>query len=62
MVVQFADYTERFTTLDAKGSSPKGLATLRVMGALTTPDTAAKARERETDAQITELEKKKGAR
>ncbi|MCY3018454.1 MAG: tandem-95 repeat protein [Planctomycetota bacterium] len=37
VAVQCADYIERFTTLDAKGKSPKGLATLSIKGALTTP-------------------------
>ncbi|MCY3021217.1 MAG: hypothetical protein NTW87_19560, partial [Planctomycetota bacterium] len=37
VAVQFADYTECFTTLDAKGKSPKGLATLSIKGASTTP-------------------------
>ena len=37
VAIQFADYTERFTTLDAKGKSPKGLATLSIKGAPTTP-------------------------
>jgi hypothetical protein len=40
VALQFADYTERFTTLDAKGKSPKGLATLSIKGALTAPGPA----------------------
>ena len=40
VAVQFADYSERFTQLSAKGLSPKGLATMKVMGALTTPGPA----------------------
>ena len=35
--LQFADYTARFTPLDSKGNGPKGNATLKLMGAWTTP-------------------------
>jgi len=35
--VMFADYSERLTGLDAKGNSPKGDATVKVIGAPTTP-------------------------